>query len=437
MKVEAFSLRNYRSFLDRTRVELRPLTLLFGYNSAGKSALLRSLPLIAASCNEQNGSPVALGSPVARGAAFQDLLPHPSLNPQRELAWELAFRDDASGGQTTGVVSWTIRDLPELRRQVVEKLELRETVGLDELKATWMPAVTGPGRLGTDYSLVLRNQTIEPVDLRFQGLIPRFETGTVTLSNEVRASLGSIQKVMESFQSWGQRVQWLTSVRDLPRRSFPWRGSAPDTIDPHGDGAADVLAYDQLEGSHVIEEVSKWYERNLGWRLKVVPVDDQFKLVLEPLLNSPVQVNLADAGEGLIQVLPVLVAAARTRRPGLSSGVLAVEEPESHLHPRLHAALAERFCELAALSAPPQIILETHSENMLLRIQLAVADGQLDPGRVVVYWVWQYEDGRSIAEPIFFDELGRPQGNWPPGVFQEDLDQARKLVTKQRERLGR
>jgi hypothetical protein len=334
-------------------------------------------------------------------------------------------------------VSWTIRDLPELRRQVVEKLEIHETVGLDELKATWMPEVTGPGRLGTHYSLVLQNQTSEPVDLRFQGLIPRFEIGTAACSDKVRASLGSMQKAMENFQSWGQRVQWLTSVRDLPRRSFPWRGPAPDTIDPHGDGAADVLAYDQLEGGRVVEEVSKWYERHLGWSLKVVPVEDQFKLVLEPLLNSPVRVNLADAGEGLIQVLPVLVAAARTRRAGSSSGVLAVEEPESHLHPRLHAALAERFCELAALTAPPQIILETHSENMLLRVQLAVADDQLDPDRVVVYWVRQYEDGRSSAEPIYFDQLGRPQGNWPPGVFQEDLDQARKLVEKQRERLSR
>lgn len=37
-KITAFTVKNYRSFLEETRVELRPLTLLFGYNNSGKSS---------------------------------------------------------------------------------------------------------------------------------------------------------------------------------------------------------------------------------------------------------------------------------------------------------------------------------------------------------------------------------------------------------------
>lgn len=154
---------------------------------------------------------------------------------------------------------------------------------------------------------------------------------------------------------------------------------------------------------------------------------------MEPAQNSPVEVYFSDVGEGLVQVLPVLVAAARLRdSSGAAPRILAVEEPESHLHPRLHAALTEKFCELAALQNPPQIVVETHSENVLLRVQLAVAAGQLPPENVIVYWVRQSSDGRSRIDPVEFDPLGQPKGNWPPGVFAEDLEQARQLLELQR-----
>lgn len=166
----------------------------------------------------------------------------------------------------------------------------------------------------------------------------------------------------------------------------------------------------------------------------MVPVLDQFKLVLEPL-NSPFQVNILDAGEGLAQVLPILVAAAKAgRSDDEKTRILAAEEPESHLHPRLHGALAERFCELASQNMPPQLLLETHSENLLLRVQIQIVRGDIDPGRVLVYWVRQLDDGRSIAEPVTFDSVGRPQGNWPAGVFSEDVNQARTLIEERRKR---
>jgi len=433
VKIDAYGVRNYRSFLDRAHVELRPLTLFFGYNSAGKSALLRALPLIAASCNETNGTPVAFGSPAARGATFQDLLPHPKLGPQRELTWDLSFQDSTSSSPISRVVAWTIRDLPELRRQVVEKFEIRETTGMETLRATWLPSSFEPRRLGSDYELSRGKQVLARLTIHFQGLIPSFiSMGQVPI--ELQGILESIQQSMENLRRWSTSLQWLTSVRDLPRRSFSWRGSSPALLSANGEGAADVLAYDSLEEGQLIEQVSSWYQKHLGLRLRVVSSEDQFRLILEPLLNSPIQVNLVDAGEGLLQVLPVLVASARSSQTG-SNSVMLVEEPESHLHPRLHAALAETFCELAASEDPPNIVLETHSENLLLRVQLAVASGQLTPDRVVVYWIRQLEDGRSQAERIDFDQFGRPSGNWPPGVFQEDLAQARQLISKQRERL--
>ena len=157
------------------------------------------------------------------------------------------------------------------------------------------------------------------------------------------------------------------------------------------------------------------------------------------MLEPPLRVPVTDVGEGLIQVLAVLVAAAMARQPELDGArILAIEEPESHLHPRLHAPLAARFCALAASSEPPQLVLETHSENILLEIQIQIASGVLDPARVIVYWVRNMEDGRGCIEAITFDTMGRPNSGTalPRGVFAEDIALSKRLFEKQHERVA-
>jgi predicted ATPase len=81
-------------------------------------------------------------------------------------------------------------------------------------------------------------------------------------------------------------------------------------------------------------------------------------------LDSSFRINIVDAGEGLTQVLPVLVACTMANEN--ETDILAIEEPASHLHPRYHAALAAHFCELVRQNNSPRFLLETHSENFLL-----------------------------------------------------------------------
>ena len=46
--ITAIELENFQSIAQRTRIELRPITLLFGPNSAGKSAVFDALELLRA-----------------------------------------------------------------------------------------------------------------------------------------------------------------------------------------------------------------------------------------------------------------------------------------------------------------------------------------------------------------------------------------------------
>jgi predicted ATPase len=407
MSIQSFTLKNYRSFVDRTTIELRPLTLLFGYNNSGKSALLRALPFITDSLKGPSRTPLALDSPAIRGSHFSDLLSH--ISGRQEFDIELSIFDYD--------LKWTIRHLPELKPHVVSHYYSKTDI--HTVNAQWLAK---PLKQKDEYDIQVNNDEIYKDKLYFYGL----------LAEDYFCDIEDVK--FDITHNENTHVQWLTSVRKPPLRHNPFKGAAPGYLEPDGRGAADILAYDRIsKESLILPKVSSWYEKNLQQKLVVEEMPEHFQIKLQRLTNSPCRVNIVDVGEGLIQVLPVLVACAMASEG--DTNMLAIEEPESHLHPRLHAALAEHFFELARQDEPPKVLLETHSENFLLRTQLEIARGELDPELVMVYWVRQLDDGRSIAEPVVFDSKGRPQGEWPRDVFYTDIELSRQLVQERRKHL--
>ncbi|MHC2334939.1 hypothetical protein [Bradyrhizobium sp. USDA 4454] len=95
VELTAVGVEGYRAFAKSEEIELRPLTLLYGFNSVGKSALLRALPLIAASSTGLSSIPIDLEAPIARGASFANLLARHQESPTLsfELAWTPEKRD--------------------------------------------------------------------------------------------------------------------------------------------------------------------------------------------------------------------------------------------------------------------------------------------------------------------------------------------------------
>jgi predicted ATPase len=170
--------------------------------------------------------------------------------------------------------------------------------------------------------------------------------------------------------------------------------------------------------------------------LSDVPGLGHFRLTLRHTHKPALDVDLVDAGEGVLKVLPVLAALALSRSPAAAAPrILAIEEPESHLHPTLQRALAEHIAlSVNAHAEPPRIVLETHSQHILLGVQIQVARGVLRPDQVQVYWVHQDENGRSQAEPVRLDEEGRLLGSWPSDVYTEIHDMAGELIGARQER---
>lgn len=122
-----------------------------------------------------------------------------------------------------------------------------------------------------------------------------------------------------------------------------------------------------------------------------------------------------DVGIGISQVLPVLVMAYASR-----GKLLAMEQPEIHLHPALQAELGDVFIEAALGERKNTFILETHSEHLILRLMRRIREGKIRPDDVGVVFVEPLARGSRFIE-LRIDDEGDFIDEWPGGFFEESF----------------
>jgi hypothetical protein len=139
--------------------------------------------------------------------------------------------------------------------------------------------------------------------------------------------------------------------------------------------------------------------------------------------RSNTVVSHRDVGIGVSQALPILVGAFASQKQ-----IIAIEQPEIHLHPGIQADLGDVFIQSALGGQQNTFLLETHSEHLILRILRRIretSEGELPvnlrpikPGDVAVLYVSPGKDGCKVVEiPINPDgEFAQP---WPDGFFPE------------------
>lgn len=197
-------------------------------------------------------------------------------------------------------------------------------------------------------------------------------------------------------------------------------GYGPD-FDKKGDPLHRRRFGDRIPDKDGVRAVNAGFERlEIPHRLHV-KVDDsaplqRAKIYLEDL-RSGVKAEPIAVGSGIAQVLPI-VAAVELLGP---RALLSVEQPELHLHPRLQANLGEYLCDRATASSEP-IIVETHSELLVLRVLRMIREGRTDPSKVAVYYVGDTSEGPQITR-MRIDANGEFIDEWPTGFFEERLDE--------------
>jgi len=137
-------------------------------------------------------------------------------------------------------------------------------------------------------------------------------------------------------------------------------------------------------------------------------------------LRSNILLSANQLGTGISQVLPIVVAANYD-----SVGLISVEQPELHIHPRFQVELADVFLHAREKHS---FLIETHSECLILRLLRRIrqsTQGELPEGfkplkdnDVSIVYLEPSEDG-VVTKRIRIDEDGEFRDRWPQGFFVE------------------
>lgn len=202
-----------------------------------------------------------------------------------------------------------------------------------------------------------------------------------------------------------------------PEEALEIQRIALESDDQEVDDLADAV-YGAFPNRQDLQDQANW----LVEKMETAQTDTIDELVLVDQRNNTVVAH-CDVGTGISQVLPVLVMAY-----GSAKQLLAIEQPEIHLHPALQAELGDVFIETALGAGQNTVVLETHSEHLVLRLLRRIretSDGELPqgmlpltPADVCVIYVQPDGTGSKAIEIDITDDGDFVQ-KWPDGFFAE------------------
>jgi predicted ATPase len=188
-----------------------------------------------------------------------------------------------------------------------------------------------------------------------------------------------------------------------------------DEVDSRGTNTAMFI---NSLSERELANLSAWTQENMGFTVLVESGTGHVEVKIKDGANPPR--NIADLGFGYSQVLPIVLQlwkATRMSNP-LEETLLAVEQPELHLHPHYQALLADAIAATSKKrSVQSRVVVETHSDHLVNRLGRLVSDGKLSPSDIQVIVVSERVVGGPDVRVVEFDRDGLLGEGWPAGFF--------------------
>lgn len=366
--VSEIQFTNYKIFKEKQSLKLKPITILLGKNNSGKSAVAK-LPLL-----------------------IGNLLKNEPIN------WKIRIGSDSKNSVELGSGN---KDLVYNRSEIGI---LTLSMIADEEKI--------------DYSF---NQKFGLLDIIHNGAF-------IELNNHADLTIPIEEKNLLNFKF---NCDYIGAIRVSPDGDYQNSAEKFDKIGINGQNAYPILIQDFENDSELINKISRWYSDKFeGWGIEIKKIESseiKYEVVLENGLSS---INIKQTGQGIHQVLPLIV---RSYMLETEPTLIVVEEPETHLHPASHGDLAQRFVDSVLEDSNKKYLIETHSQNFVLRIRRLISEKQIKPSDVAIYYADYNKDSKSSnLSFIEIDENGNlPNDDWPTGVFSEASIEVRGILNAQ------
>lgn len=422
--VTRITVGGFKSIAQEQSIEIRPLTILAGANSSGKSSIMQPLlllkqtleapydpgPLLLSGPNIKFTSAEQVFSRTKRGAEVSRF--HIKIEPHGHDAITSYFEKRVGKSINLSEMVMSRADGMMAFRADMTSSELEALVPI-AVKRIYTDAFQGRERY--EYIIARERCFLEP---RIR--MPGFEAPLMPFGNSIGYEI--------------RRLVHLPGLRGNPARTYPVSAVGNEFAGTFDFYVASVIARWQSEASDNLAILCK-HLVELGLTSIVTAEflnDTQVELRVGRTRKSDSQdtVSIADVGFGVSQTLPVLVALLAAE-PGQ---LVYLEQPEIHLHPRAQTAMAQVLADAAMRGV--RVVAETHSSLLLLGIQTLVAEGRLPPELVKLHWFERGDDGATTIRSADLDESGA-FGDWPEDFDDVTLDaQGRYLDAAERRMAG-
>ena len=240
------------------------------------------------------------------------------------------------------------------------------------------------------------------------------------------------EKADNYIKNYFKNVHYIAPLRATAERYYRLRNLAVDEVDYQGKNLA--IFINSLNNKQ-LKNFQEWTLNHFGFSVFTDKSKGHISLLIK-LEGSSKKINLSDTGFGYSQILPIITQiwelSSRTSKDSdsMEDGdsliplVVAIEQPELHLHPSIQAKLAKSFIACIKLAYDHgyklQLLLETHSETIVNCFGKAIAKGLLDSKDIsVILFEKTDASGLTIVKKSTYDDNGFLL-DWPYGFFEAE-----------------
>lgn len=444
--------KNFKSWSD-ANIQCGKITGLFGTNSSGKTSVIQFL-LMLKQTKDATDRGIALdlnGDLVSLGTISDVIHDHDESLP---LRWRISFALDGN---------LSVSDPSDKRSVAVARgnelsVDVRASVHNKAPIATELTY-----RLGNmSFSLAQKKDQATQFDLKASAANESDESfhfvrtkgrawqlpgpiKSYAFPDQARTyfqNAGFLADLEASYEAQLDNIFYLGPLREYPQRDYLWARSRPSDVGRRGEKAIDAIlaATEANETRNLLpkgrrkpfQEMIAYWLQEMGliadFRVgEIAPGSNRWQARVKTRQNSS-EVLLTDVGFGISQVLPVVTLLQYVPE----GATVVLEQPEIHLHPLAQAGLADVIIQ-AVNHRKVQVILESHSEHLLLRLQRRIAEEKISSDDVNLYFC-DAPSGNSTLTELDVDLFGNIK-NWPEKFMGDAFNEAAQAEIARLKRL--
>lgn len=458
--LKSLRIQNFKGWEDTGEIKLAPLTILFGSNSSGKSSIGQFLMLLKQSIEMSDrkttlflgseNTPVDFGSPL-------NMINNHDLTKSLKFEYSWSVEKPLNFSDALHKMSYSCNFI-NFKSEIKIKDSMRQALEVPyfEYRLNSTPEITVGLSKEDEKNASSREYKLQYLNYDFTR-----QTGRPWGITQPMRFYGFPEEAVAYYQNasflldinlWHEKqfskISYLGPLRSKAKRIYAWSGQSPASVNYAGeDTVSAILAATSAERKINLgyRQVRKDFKVIIAKMLQLMGLVSEIKVdriaqdrqeydIKVRLTRSDQWMDILDVGFGISQVLPVIVQLFYAE-PG---STIIMEQPELHLHPSAQAGLADVM--IAAIHAREneenrniQLIIETHSEHFLRRLQRRIAEGVIGQKEVSAYFV-QNQCCPAILEPLQIDLFGEIS-NWPEGFFgdiTEDIYQQANAAIRRR-----